>query len=637
MTLSSDNQKKHTFFLSQMIQEALSFHQSGNLDMAESRYDEILTHSPDNTTVLSNLATLALQKGKIQYGLEIFEKSLKIDPNQFSALNNYGIVLQKMHRFSESVPIFNRAINLKPDYAEAHANKANSLSELKQFDEAQSSYDLAIYYKPDYLKAYFNKGKSLKENGQLSEAILSFQQAQSIDPDIDFLSGELLETKMQLCIWDDFENSLNELKRKIDSKENTINPFPLLGLLDDLSLQRKNAEIYSSLKYPTNNALPNIQHYLDHSRIRIGYFSADFHNHATMHLMAELFENHDKDSFELIAFSFGPDKKDNWRERARKCFDQFLDVRLNSDHEISLLAREKEVDIAIDLKGYTHNSRPNIFALGCAPIQVSYLGYPGTMGSKFMDYLIADRVLIPKKNKSQYSEKIVFMPTTYQANVSERKISKNLLTRKELGLPEIGFVFCCFNNNYKITPLTFKVWMKVLKEVNGSVLWLFEKNKITTNNLKNEAVKLGVDSNRLIFAKHVPVEDHLNRIKQADMFFDTLPYNAHTTASDALRVGLPVLTLIGESFASRVAASLLNSINMPELITTSIDQYMNFAIEIASSRERYSIIKKKLIDNLLVSTLYDSKLFTNNLEDAYFLMYENNKNGLEPDDIYIKN
>lgn len=637
MDIFSDSQRKNSEVENKMLNEALSLHQSGSLDLAESLYKKLLKLSPNDIIILSNLATLALQKGDLQTGIEIIEKSLKINPDQFSALNNYGVMLQKVSKFTESVAIFDRAINLKSDYAEAYANKGNSLSELKYFDEAEACYDRAIFYKPDYLKAYFNRGKSLKQNGKLTQALSSFESAKRLNSEVDFLSGEIFETQMHLCIWDQFESNINDLVNKINAKKNTINPFPFLGLLDEPSLQKKNAEIYSSLKYPKNSSLPRIVHYQEHSKIRIGYFSADFHNHATMHLMAELFENHDKNFFELIAFSFGPKKVDTWRERVMKCFDEFLDVRLMSDLEIVLLSREKEIDIAIDLKGYTKDCRPNIFALRSAPLQVSYLGYPGTMGSEFMDYLIADPVLIPKKSICHYSEKIIFMPNTYQANISKRVVSNNDLTRKEQNLPKTGFVFCCFNNNYKITPATFKAWMKILSEVDDSVLWLFEKNSATSKNLKNVAKSLDIDPERIVFAKHLPVEEHLERIKLADLFLDTLPYNAHTTTSDALRMGLPVLTLAGESFASRVAASLLNAVNMSELITFSEEQYVNCAIDIASKPKNLEEIRGRLSQNLLSTTLFDSKLFTKNLEDSFNQIYENYKKGIELDNIYIKN
>ena len=621
----------------ELINKAITFHQAGNFEKAELYYQQILKNFPNHTMVLTNLATLALQVGKIEYGLELIEKSLEIDSNQPGALNSRGVMLQNLNLNEEALVSFNNAIDQKPDYAEAYANKANSLSVLKKFEEAQESYDLAINFKPDYLKAYLNKGRSFKENGQFEKALFSFQKAKILNPNIELLSGELLETQMHLCIWEDFEESLIDIRQKINSRVKTINPFPLLGLLDDPGLQRKCAKAHASLYYPNSNVLPKINSYKKHSKIRIGYFSADFHNHATMHLMAELFENHNKDKFEIIAFSFGPNKDDLWRERVKLSFDEFLDVGMISDQEVALLAREKEIDIAIDLKGFTHNSRPKIFAEGCAPIQVSYLGYPGTMGAEYIDYLLADQILIPKNKQKYYTENIVYMPNSYQVNMSKRRISKKNLSRTNLGLPITGFVFCCFNNLNKITPDTFASWLRILKAVDNSVLWLLETNSDSIDRLKKVANKSGVNQNRLICAKHVPIEEHLNRISQADLFLDTQPYNAHTTCSDALRMGLPVLTLIGKSFASRVAASLLSSINLPELITTSQEEYEALAIELAKTPQRLNAIKANLNAEIVSSSLFDSQLFARQLEDAFFLMHEANLNNSKPKNIYLAN
>jgi predicted O-linked N-acetylglucosamine transferase (SPINDLY family) len=355
-----------------------------------------------------------------------------------------------------------------------------------------------------------------------------------------------------------------------------------------------------------------------------------------MYLMAELFESHNKDKFELIAFSFGPQSQGEWRQRALLSFDQFVDVRFKSDRDIALLARIMEIDIAVDLKGFTQDCRTGIFAERCAPIQVNYLGYPGTMGADYMDYLIADRTLIPEDRQRHYSEKIVYLLNSYQVNVSKISVTKTALTRQELGLPDTGFVFCCFNNNYKITPTTFAGWMRILKAVEGSVLWLYESNSSVVNNLRKEAVRFGINEDRLTFAKHMPLADHLNRIQMADLFIDTLPCNAHTTASDALRMGLPVLTLIGQSFASRVAASLLNAVNLPELITTTQDQYESLAIELATHPEKLKTIKDKLVNNLPTTPLYDTPLYTRHIESAYLTMVERYKQGLDPENIYVE-
>jgi len=345
---------------------------------------------------------------------------------------------------------------------------------------------------------------------------------------------------------------------------------------------------------------------------------------------------HDRERFEIHAFSFGPDTQDEMNLRIKTGVDHFHDVRTMSHEDTAMLARSVELDIAVDLGGYTENCRPNIFAEGSAPIQVNYLGYPGTMAANYMDYLIADQTIIPEENQKYYSEKIVYMPHSYQVNVSKLSASEASISRHELGLPSTGFVFCCFNNNYKITPTTFAGWMRILQAVEDSVLWLLDHNNNTTNNLKKEATKFGINEDRLVFATYMPIEEHLKRIQQLDLFIDTLPYNAHTTTSNALRMGLPVLTCIGNSFASRVAASLLKAVNLPELITTTQEEYESLAIELATNPEQLRIIKEKLVDNLPAAPLYDTPLFAQHLESAYVSMYERYQQKLDPDHIYVK-
>ncbi len=619
-----------------MFQEALVLHRSGQLDLAETKYKKLLNFLPNNIDLLTNLGTIALQKGMLEEGVKIINKSLLINPNQSTAHNNCGNALKELKRFDEALASYDRAIELKLNDAEVYSNRGLTLQELKKTDEALASYDRAISLKPDYADAYFNRGITLHKLNRLDKALTSFNRAIELKLDIDFLLSYSLFTKMQLCIWDDLSQRLNEVTKKIINNEKAALPFSMLALIDEPEIQKKTNEIYVKKECPTINVLPKIKRYPKHSKIRVGYFSADFHDHATMHLMAELFECHDKKKFELIAFSFGPDKKDEWRQRVLLSFDQFVDVRLKSDQEISLLARKMEIDIAIDLKGFTRDSRPNIFAEGSAPIQVSYLGYPCTMAADYIDYLIADSILIPEEKQQHYSEKIVYMPNSYQVNVSKRNISETSLMRHEFGLPNTGFVFCCFNNNYKITPTIFAGWMRILKAVENSVLWLFESNKSASKNLKKEAKKFGINEDRLVFATYTTAEEHLNRIKLADLFIDTLPCNAHTTTSDALRMGLPVLTCIGNSFASRVAASLLNAVNLPELITTTQEQYESFAIKLAMHPEKLNTIKEKLIKNLPTAALYDTQLFVRHLESAYLSMYDRYQKGLNPDHIYVE-
>ena len=648
----------------------VTLHDLGQLDAAVKSYEQALAIKPDYANACNNLGVTLQELGQLDAAVKSYEQALALKPDFADAYNNLGITLMKLGQLDAAIKSYEQALAINPDYAEAHNNHGNALMDLGQLDAALKSYEQALAINPDYADAFNNLGNALRGLGRLDaavkcyekavaikpdyaeayhnhgnvllglkredEALVSYESAIALNPNLDFILGDLLHTKMNLCLWDDLEKRLNELTKKINNAEKVINPFHILSLIDDPEVQRKTATIYANEKYPQSDVLSKIGRYPKHKKIRIGYFSGDFHNHATMHLMAELFECHNKKNFELIAFSFGPDTQDQWRQRVFLCFDQFVNVRLKSDLEISLFARKMEIDIAIDLKGYTRNCRPNIFAEGCAPIQVSYLGYPGTMATEYIDYLIADCTLIPKDKQQHYSEKIVYMPNSYQVNVSKRSVSETSLLRNELGLPNTGFVFCCFNNNYKITPSTFTSWMRILKAVDDSVLWLFENNKNTTKNLKEEAMKFGINAHRFVFATHMPVEEHLNRIKQADLFIDTLPYNAHTTTSDALRMGLPVLTCMGNSFASRVAASLLNAINLPELITTTQEQYESLAIELATHPEKLKIIKDKLANNLSTAPLYDTPLFTRHLESAYLTMYDRYQQGLEPDHIYVE-
>jgi predicted O-linked N-acetylglucosamine transferase (SPINDLY family) len=429
---------------------------------------------------------------------------------------------------------------------------------------------------------------------------------------------------------------LNELEAFIQKDKKVTPPFAVLGLVDNLYVQMKASRVYVNEKYPASNFLNERQTLAQNGKIRVGYYSADFHNHATSFLMAELFEAHDKKIFELYGFYFGPKQQDEMRVRVSAEFDHFFDVNNKSDHEIALMSRDIGIDIAVDLKGFTKYYRMGIFSDRAAPIQISYLGYPGTSAAPYFDYLVADKTLIPQESQRYYSEKIIYMPHSYQVNDSKRKISSKLFTRQELGLPESGFVFCCFNNNYKITPPTFDVWMRLLKKVSGSVLWLLEDNPTAARNLRKEAELRGIDSARLVFAPRMKLDEHLARHRAADLFIDTLPYNAHTTASDALWAGLPVLTQMGQSFAARVAASLLNAMDLPELITKTQEEYESKAIELANDPLRLTQIKKKLEQNRETSPLFNGRLFARHIEAAYQEIHRRHLNGEKPDHIYIE-
>ena len=604
-------------------------------DLALASYEKAIALKPDYSEAYSNLGLLLKELKNLDAAVASYDKAIVLKPDNAEAYSNRGIALQELKQFDAALASYDKAIGLKPEYAQAYSNRGIALHELKQFDAAVASYDMAIALKPDYAEAYSNRGSVLEEQKQLEAALANYQTAFNLNPDFEYLFGTIFDIKMQLCDWHNFNQNIFELNQKILAGLKVSPCFPTLGLPISLPAQRKSAEIWIADKYPSNLSLGPIAQSKRQLKIRIGYYSADFYNHATAYLMAELFERHDKSKFELIAFSFGPDRKDEMHNRVSQAFDRFLDVTTMSDKAVVKLSRELDIHIAVDLKGLTQNTRLGIFSYKAAPIQVSYLGFPGTLGADYIDYLIADKTVIPLDRQKHYSEKIVYLPNSYQVNDRQRAIAPKLFTKQELGLPQDSFVFCCFNNNFKITPNIFDVWMRILNAVEKSVLWLLEDNSPAVKNLSKEAQLRGVKSNRLVFAKRMALPEHLARQKVADLFLDTLPYNAHTTASDALWAGLPVLTCMGESFASRVAASLLNAVGLPELVTHTQADYESIAIDLATNPAKLKAIKDKLEHTRLTHPLFDTPRFIKHIEEAYTKIYERYQDDLPPDHIYI--
>jgi len=612
-----------------------AFKELGQLEDAAKSYEQALTFKPDHANAHNNLGNTLSDLGQLEDAVKSYKKAVAVKPDYAEAHNNLGVTLKDLDQLDAAIKCYEKALTLKPDYAEAHNNLGNAFKELGQLDAALKCYKKAVALKPDFAESYHNRGDALLNFKRMDEALASYESAIALDPDLDYLLGSSLHTKMHLGIWDNLASRLNELMNKIDNGKKVISPFPVLSLTDDPKIQRKTAEIYANDKYPQNNFLPKIGRYPKHKKIRIGYFSTDFRDHPVSHLTAELYEVHDRGRFEIHAFSFGPDTKDEMNLRIKKRVDHFHEVRAMSYADTAMLARSVELDIAVDLGGYTANCRTGIFAMSAAPIQISYIGYLGTMGANYYDYLVADQTIIPEENQQYYSEKIAYLPS-YQVNDSNQSSPSTTPLRQDLGLPEKGFVFCCFNNNYKITPTTFDSWARILKQVDDSVLLIYISKESARINLTKEIVLRGIQPSRLIFAERVPMPEYLARYRVADLFLDTHPYNAGTTASDALRMGLPVLTYMGNSFASRMAASLLNVINLPELITTTQEQYESLAIELATNPEKLKIIKDKLVNNLPTAPLYDTQLFARHLESAYLSMYDRYQNCLDPDHIYVE-
>ena len=608
----------------------------GKLGESEVSYKKAIELKPDFPAVHINLGAIFEQLERFYEAEASYKKAIELKSDYMEAHFNLGNLMRVTGRLNEALESYKKVVDLKVNFREGHNNLAIVQSDLGRLNEAEVSYKNAIKLKPDYVNTYVNLAITQYHQKKMEESSANYDRALILKPDLDYLLCASLHAKMHLCNWDDLSKYLNELTKKIDNEEKVATPFSLLSLIDEPSIHKKVSEITSNNMFPKSDVLAKILPYHNHKKIKIGYFSPDFKNHPVAYLTAELYEIHDRKKFEIHAFSFGQDTKDEMNIRIKKGVDYFHDVQKMSERNVVKLARSLEIDIAIDLAGFTGQARTNIFAMSAAPIQVNYLGYPGTMGVDYMDYLIADRIVVPENEKKNYSEKIVFMPNSYQPNDSKTKSSEKIFKREDFGLPKDGFVFCCFNKCYKINPTTFAGWMRILLKVEGSVLWLTGGNNTSMNNLKKEARKNGIDENRLIFAEHVTLmEDHLSRIKLADLFLDTLPFNAHATASDALRMGVPILTCKGNSFASRVAASLLSAVNLPEMITTTQDQYESLAIELSTNPEKMKKIKEKLANNLTTSALYNTSLYTHHIEAAYSKMYERYQNKLNIDDIEI--
>jgi protein O-GlcNAc transferase len=623
--------------IDQTHQLAITNFNTGKREEAERLFREVLKTNPSHFDANHYLAIVLVNLGRLDEAVILFKKTLELKPDS-DVFQNFADTLIQLKKFEEAEINYRKVLEFNPDNIDIQYNLGNTLKILNRLDEAEVVYKKTIDLKPDYFNAHHNLAITLNSLNKLDESLKYWKIAKTLKPDADFLLGTILYLKMQLNIWDELQSELQELTKKINNGEKFINPFPTLSLIDDPELHRKAAKIYLNNKTPKSNLFPKISKYHSHEKIKIGYFSTDFNNHPVGKLTAELYELHDRKKFEIHAFSFGLDKKDETNTRIRKGVDHFYDVHKISDINLVKLARSLEIDIAIDLTGYTAQNRAEIFAMKVAPIQINYLGYTSTTGADYMNYLIADKTIIPEKNKKYYSEKIVYLPNNYMVNESKVKVSEKLFIRKDVGLPAEGFVFCCFNTHFKISPITFAGWMRILKAVDGSVLWLLPKNENAVKNLKKEAKKHGIDESRLIFAPSLDLnEDHLSRQKLADLFLDTLPYNAHITASEALRMGLPVLTCMAQAFSGRVAASLLKAVNLSEMITTTQEQYERLAIELATNPEKLKIIKNKLANNLPTAPLYDTPLFTKNLEAAYQVMYEKYQNDLNLDDIEIKN
>jgi predicted O-linked N-acetylglucosamine transferase (SPINDLY family) len=574
-----------------------------------------------------------------------YDQAVALDPQHANAFCNRGTVLESLGRHREALASYDRALALNPKDAFAYYNRGNVLRVLRRFGEAVASYDQAIALNSGYVEAYFNRGHLLYELSRNEEAAASLGkglelcgysmhspvwQPVGLLSQLTYVPGLRRSLLMHMCDWHGLDAELQWIAEGLRKQLPVAGPFLLLGALDDRVLQRAAAEIWIRHEAPPDHSLGPIAKRPRSQKIRVGYFSSDFRAHPVAYLTAGLFERHDRSKFDLTAFAFGPETKDAMRARLSRTFERFLDVEQRTDAEVATLARELGIDIAVDLNGITKHCRCGIFAMRAAPLQVSYLGYAGTSGAPYMDYLIADSTVVPRMHQREYLEKIIYLPGSYMPFDSSYEIASRVFTREELRLPPTAFVFCCFNSTYKITPETFDAWTRIMARRENSVLWLSHSRPAAMSNLRKEATRRGIDERRLIFADRLEsLPEHLARVRAADLFLDTFPYNAHSTAVDALWAGLPIVTYTGESFVSRVSASLLSAVGLPELVTRSRSEYEELAVSLAADPEHLRRIRDTLAQNRLTAALFDTAQYVKGLEAAYETIYSRHLSGAE--------
>ena len=599
-------------------------------DDAVASFDRALTFRPDYAEAFNNRGHALRALGRFEEALGNHERALALKPDFADALLGIGIALQGLERNNDALTFFDRALSIKPT-SEAFNYRGNLYRILNLRENALADFELSLSIKPDFADALYNHGNVLLELRRHEEIIVDMERLLHIAPDYEYARGHLLYSKMHHCDWHSFSKNKAIVIQGVRAGKRAMLPFPFLAVSDSASDQLACAQTYVEHQCPPSSEPLWTGEIYQHDRIRIAYLSSDFREHAMPYLMAGFFEQHDHGRFETIAVSFDSKGSSVMRDRLKRTFDRFIDVEMQSPLETAKLLRSLEIDIAVDLMGFTAGGRAKIFALRPAPIQINYLGFPATMGATYIDYILADRYVIPEEMQAHYSEKIVYLPDTFQANDANRQIAGSTQSRIESGLPENGFVFCSFNSSNKITPDMFDIWMRLLQRTANSVLWLIHANAAVTSNLRKEAKKRGINPDRLVFAPGMNnYAQHLARYRLADLFLDSLPFNAGTTASDALWAGLPVLTCSGNAFPARMAGSLLNAVGLPELITNSPEEYEALAITLATSEPLLSDIKSRLAANRSSCPLFNTDRFRRHIESAYITMWDSYQRGGVP-------
>ncbi|GBG15962.1 uncharacterized protein NMK_3582 [Novimethylophilus kurashikiensis] len=602
--------------------QAIEMQNRGEIEKAECLFNQILSTDPNNAAALYSLSVIVINRGDHDKALHLADIGIQAAP-RFAPLRFVrGAALQGLGRNEDALKSYDDALEIKPDYIEVLINSGVLLRDMLRHKDALERFNQVLHIEPNYIPALANCAIILTEFKQSDKAIAMFEHLLRLKPDFEYGPGLLCYERLHLCDWKDFGGISEQIVQGVRNGKRTCKSLAFMAVSDNAVDHQSAAQIFAQHYCPKSATLLWNGECYRHQKIKLAYVSPDLREHPVCHLMAGVIEQHDKSRFETIAISLGVDDGSRLRTRMLKTFDHFIDAREMGPTQIARLMRDMEIDIAVDLAGYTSDSRAQIFALKPAPVQVNYLGYPGTMGTDYMDYIIADRYVIPEEHQQFYNENVAYLPDTYLPTDAGVKVSDRTPTRTECGLPEKGIVFCSFSHDYKISPPLFDVWMRILNRVPNSVLWLMSRSEVSQQNLRREAETRGVDASRLIFASRVPlIEDHLARYRQADLFLDTHPYNAHTTAADALMAGLPVVTYMGNAFPARVAGSLLHAIGMPELITHSLQEYESLVVQLAQTPARIIELKEKLREHKNTYPLFNTEGFCRNLESIYIAMW----------------
>ncbi len=621
--------------LQDTLRRAASAFQRGNPVECERWCRAALALRADAFDALHLLGLVAAQAGRLADAHEWLGRAVKAFPGSPDAWNNLGLVQRELGRRLDALASFDRALAIAPNHAMAHNGRGVALRDAGRLEEAVEAFGRAVDVAPGFAEAHANRANALVELRRYVQAAQAYEEAIARSPGTPWLAGGLAFARMNACDWTGIEALWESIAAAVARGERATIPFPTLALPLSAQAQRTVARAWVAERHRTSGELGPLPERAPGERIRLAYFSPDFHEHATAFLLAEVIERHDRERFHVTAFSWGPDTGDAMRHRLVAAFDDFVDVRGRSDRDIAALARERGIDVAIDLKGFALDERTGIFARRAAPVQVSYLGYPATLGAPYMDYFVADAVAMTPAIREAFDEKVVLLPGCYQPHDTRRGEAGPAPSRESLGLPAEGFVFCCFNAAYKLNPAMFDRWMRILARVPASVLWLLEAGPVAESALRLAAAAQGVDAARLVFAPRRPQAEHLARLRAADLFLDTLPCNAHTTASDALWAGLPVLTCPGETFAGRVAASVVTAAGLPELVTASPGEYEALAVRLAEEPSRLASIRQRLAAARRSAPLFDTAAYTRRLESAFARMVARAREGLPPESFEV--